>query len=518
MTRPGVARAAVNMGGATALSRGFGFARVLVVAAILGTTYLGNTFQAANSVSNVLFELLAAGALSAVLVPTFVTTLERGDDAEADRLASRLLGLALVVLGPITVVALLASPLIARVLSTGAPTAEIASQQRDLATFLLVFFLPQLLLYAFAAVATGLLYARRKFAITAIAPIASSLVIIGCMVAFRIATGPGPGLDLTLGERLLLAAAGTGGVVAFAGVLVVAARRAGFSCRPRWGARDDALRTLTRHSTWGVLLHANAGLLLGAALIAGNAVAGGVVAYQVAFVFFLAPYAVLAQPIHTTILPELAKEADAGDRSAFAHSTGWALDRMALLVIPVAAVLMAFSLPFMRVVSFGQAADSGPELLSAALAALAAGLLPYGALLLFARAFYALGDSRTPALAAIGAALVGVAVIAIGAPLTHGSARVALLGIGHSSAYLLGAVVLGLLLARRTGHGISLRTTALAVVGAGIPAVAGWFVVRAIAPEGRIGSAVLAGACSALILGCYGLTVRRWRHKAPAAT
>ena len=51
--------------------------RVLVVAAVLGTTYLGNAFQSANSVSNVLFELLAAGALSAVLVPTFVELLDR---------------------------------------------------------------------------------------------------------------------------------------------------------------------------------------------------------------------------------------------------------------------------------------------------------------------------------------------------------------------------------------------------------------------------------------------------------
>ena len=69
MTRRSVARAALGMGGATALSRACGFVRVLVIAAALGTTYLGNTFQATNSVSNVLFELLAAGALSAVLVP-----------------------------------------------------------------------------------------------------------------------------------------------------------------------------------------------------------------------------------------------------------------------------------------------------------------------------------------------------------------------------------------------------------------------------------------------------------------
>ena len=76
---------------------------MLVVAAVLGTTFLGNAFQAANSVSNVLFELVAAGALSAVLVPTFVQLLERGDDAEADRLGERACSaLALVGLGVVT--------------------------------------------------------------------------------------------------------------------------------------------------------------------------------------------------------------------------------------------------------------------------------------------------------------------------------------------------------------------------------------------------------------------------------
>ena len=65
-------RAAARMSVATLASRGVGFVKVWVIAAVLGATYLGNTYQASSSVSNVLFELLAAGALSAVLVPTFV--------------------------------------------------------------------------------------------------------------------------------------------------------------------------------------------------------------------------------------------------------------------------------------------------------------------------------------------------------------------------------------------------------------------------------------------------------------
>ena len=96
---------------ATLASRGVGFVQVWVIAAVLGTTYLGNTYQASSSVSNILFELLAAGALSAVLVPTFVDLFRAEDDAEAERLASGVLGLALAVMGVVSIVGIvLATP------------------------------------------------------------------------------------------------------------------------------------------------------------------------------------------------------------------------------------------------------------------------------------------------------------------------------------------------------------------------------------------------------------------------
>ena len=80
-----LSRSAAGMGAAAAVSRAFGGLRMVVIAAVLGTTFLGNTFQASNSVSNVLFELLAAGALSAVLVPTFVELFRRGRASDGPR-------------------------------------------------------------------------------------------------------------------------------------------------------------------------------------------------------------------------------------------------------------------------------------------------------------------------------------------------------------------------------------------------------------------------------------------------
>ena len=215
-------RAAAGMGIATAVSRGFGFVRILVIAAVLGTTYLGNAYQSSNSISNVLFELLAGGALSAVLVPTFVDLFDRGDQEEVERIAGRLLGLALAALAVVVVIGLALSPLIARLLTSGVSNEHIASQQRSLSSFLLLFFIPQILLYAVGAIAVAVLYAQRRLAVTAIAPIGLTVVVVTALGAFRALAGSNPGLSLSLPEKLTLALGGTLAVAAYVAIPTVA--------------------------------------------------------------------------------------------------------------------------------------------------------------------------------------------------------------------------------------------------------------------------------------------------------
>ncbi len=469
-TRSGTARAAAGMGAVTAVSRVLGFVRVLMVTAVLGTTSLGDAFQSANSVSNVLFELLAAGALSAVLVPTFVQLLDGDDEPGAERVAGGVLGVALAVLGPIVVIGVVFAPLLARALTIGVAS-DVAAAQQDLVTFLLRFFVPQVLLYAAGTIITAVLYAKRRFAITAAAPIGNTVVMVVCLALFRVVAGPDPGLDLTTTEKLLLVAAGTGGVLAFVGVLLGAGAASGFRLRPRWPGRDAQVGAVLRHSGWGVVLHTGAGLLLGAAIVTAAGVVGGVVAYQVGWVIFLAPYAVLAQPIHTAILPEMVTEARDAGRRQVAASLRWALERMALLVLPATAAMIALASPALRVVEFGQ---TDGQLLAAAVAGLAVGLYAYSAFLLLARGYYALGDSRTPGVVSLVSAGVGVVVMVVSAVLVDGTARIVLLGLGHSIAYTVGAGVLALGLTRRTAA--SLRPAALgriALVSA-VAGVGGW--------------------------------------------
>jgi putative peptidoglycan lipid II flippase len=119
-----------------------GLIRVVAVGGALGTTYLGNTYQSANLVSNLLFELLAAGILSSVLVPTFVALLDDGRREDAERLAGAVLGLALAVLGVVTVAGLIARPWIMRILTVAVADEAVRDAEVKLGGFLLWLFVP----------------------------------------------------------------------------------------------------------------------------------------------------------------------------------------------------------------------------------------------------------------------------------------------------------------------------------------------------------------------------------------
>jgi putative peptidoglycan lipid II flippase len=206
----------------------------------------------------------------------------------------------------------------------------------------------------------------------------------------------------------------------------------------------------------------------------------------------------------------------------FASSVRWALERMALLVLPVAAGMMALAATGLRVVTIGETGRSGASLIAAALVTLSIGLFPYGAFLLLARAFYALGDSRTPALAALGTSVVGVAVMLVGAIACDGTARIAVLGVGHTTTYVVGTLWLGTLLTRRIGQSIVPLGVARIAAIATIAGAAAWVVASAIGQgdHTRVTAVVasVAGAAvgGAIVLGAYrvlkvtaGLSARR---------
>jgi len=101
--------------------------------------------------------------------------------------------------------------------------------------------------------------------------------------------------------------------------------------------------------------------------------------------------------------------------------------------------------------------------------------------------------------------------------MTHGAARVAALGIGHSTAYLVGVIVLSIGWRRRTGRSIIPRHLPIAVAVATVVAVAVWVAMRALDPTGRLETVACLAFVGAAGTGVYALAIRHW-WRAPGAS
>lgn len=491
-----------------------GLLRVVAVGGALGTTYLGNTYQTANLVSNLLFELLAAGILSSVLVPPFVALLDEGRREEAEHLAGAVLGLALAVLGAVTVAGLVARPWIMRALTVAVSDEGVRDAEVRLGGFLLWVFVPQILFYAISSVATAVLHGTRRFAAAAFAPVANNLVVIATMVAFAILSAGDGGLDLPLSHRLVLALGTTAGVVAMAAVPVVALRRAGVRLRPRWDLRLPALRALGRAGIWGVVYLTMSQLLVAVTLVLANRVEGGVVAYHIAFTTFLLPFAILAHPVLTTVYPGLAADAHAGRWAGFAEALGRGARSIAFLILPAAALLVALAGPGLRLIELGELDEAGSRLVAAALAAYALGLAGYAGLHLLTRASYAAGDTRTPALVNAAVAVAGSVLMAALSAMASGTGRMVAIGVAHSVAMVAGAVALGVLLRRRVGVPWAVGATlARSLSGAVVAGLAARVVADLMPSTGRLGAVLAVGLGGLAGVGAY-LAVE-WALRAP---
>jgi putative peptidoglycan lipid II flippase len=503
VTRRTLARAALAVAAVTVVARVVGFLRIAVFARTVGTTPLGDTYQTANTLPNILFEIVAGGALAAAVVPVIAGSAEDREHTRA--VASGLLTWVVVLLLPVTLLGMVAARPLMTLLAGGTADPGLRAAKVDVGARMLLVFLPQVVLYGAGVVLSGVLQAHRRFVGPAVAPLLSSVVVVGVYVTYRsMALSPGSLERLTRGEELLLAGGTTLGVAVLSLSLLVPLRRLGLRLRPSLslpvgvGAR---VRRLAVAAVAGVVAQQ---LALAVVLRLCNVEPGAVVVHQIALTLYLLPWAVLAVPIATTAFPALSSAASSGDVARFGAVTASSLRAVLLAMAYAAAVLAAAAGPLSSLVAGAQPAvrTVPTSALPHAVVAFAPGLVGYGVLALLTRALYALDRGRAVALATVCGFGVAAGLAVAFVALAPSSDRVAAVGAANS----VGMTVAGVLLVaavRRSSPGAlsgSLPTLAVAVPAGVVAAVCGSFASRA---GSSVVGAVLGGLVASAVFAAF---------------
>jgi putative peptidoglycan lipid II flippase len=451
-TVQGIAGAALLISVLTLLARVTGFGRTLVFTNAVGAGSTADTYLAANNVPNIVFEVVAGGALASLVVPMLAGGIAAGDTVQVRRTASALLGWTLLVLVPLAaLLALLAHPIASALLGAdGDDPAKV-----DLAARFLLVFAPQVVLYGIAVVLTGVLQAHRRFAGPALAPLLSSVVVAAAYLLFA---GIGGGRDvpgLSRPAELVLGVGTTLGVVALALSLVLPLRGLRLGLRPTLRFPVGAAPRVRRLALAGVLTLAGQQLVAVVAIRLANAGApdGTQTVYFAAMTIFLLPWAALAVPLATSAYPGMTERAELGDEAGYRR----ALAPAAVLTVVTAAVaaagLVAVSGPLARVFLTSAADRDQAASLAPTIAAFAPGLVGYGLVALLSRALYARGLWRAPTVCVAGGWLVAVAADVVLARLVPAQDRATALGAGHSVGVTVAGLALLVVVRRAAGPG-----------------------------------------------------------------
>lgn len=492
----------------TLVARVVGVTRWIAFSHAVGATCIGQVYVTVNMVPNVLFEVAAGGALAAVAVPLVARQLHLGDEERADRIASALLGWCLVVLLPLALVlALLAGPITALLLAGSPDTAGCVPQDAQATgRLMLLLFVPQVVLYGLGIVFAGVLQAHRRFFAAALAPLLSSVVVIGVYLAFGALFDPTVPLAQVPTRAVVLLAGGTTvGVAALSLPLLVPMARLGGRWRPTLRFGTDTGRVAGALAVAGVLAVAAQQIFAVVVLLTTNITGvGGITVWTYAQTVYLLPYAVLVVPLATAAFPRLTDDPVAAVRTL----------RQTLLAATVAAVAGAGALIAAReqIGTVFLALDAGRdgagrealEALPATIGLLAPGLIGFALVAVLTRALYAV---QRPREAAAGSVL-GWAVAAMVPLLVVGSAVadtvgeiLMLLALSSSVGMTISGVVL-VVLTRRAWGSAALRgwARALGSAGAGaVVAVLGWEVL-AIEPQGWFGALVWGTAAGVVVV------------------
>jgi len=492
-----VTRATGIIGSATLLSRIFGYARDMALAAFLGTGMASDAFFVAFRIPNLLRRLFAEGSLTIAFVPVFLERLQNQGREDAFAMARSALRLLSAILVGVTLLGILFSPEIVYVMGFG--FADIP-EKFDLTVTLTRIMFPYVFFVCLVALAMGILNALDHFAAPAVSPVLLNIAMITSLWAVAMITD-----DPALRAMGLAWGVIAGGVLQLALQVPFLARQGLFFWH-KASLYHPALKKvglLMLPAVFGAAVH-QVNIIIGT-LLATLLPEGSVSYLYYADRLVEFPLGVFGISAAMAVLPSISRQAAAGDFEAVKDTFGYSMRMILFISFPAMVGLIVLREPIVALLfEHGRFDAQATALTADALLYYATGLWAFSAVRIVVSTFYALSDTKTPVVMAAIAICVNTAlsVILMG-PLVHGG-----LALATSIASMVNLLLLLRALQARLGH-VGLMRVARSAVKSGLASVlmglTVWAAARLLIPQEAHSFVLLLGiiGCIAVGIACF---------------
>jgi putative peptidoglycan lipid II flippase len=449
-------RASGIMAIGTILSRITGFFRAILGVAVLGTALLADTYNVANTMPNILYNLLVGGALTAIFVPQLVRSFqdEDGGDGFASRLVTTISGILLL----LVVIGVIFAPALVRLYAPEFSTQGFEAENQIAIAFTR-YCLPQIFFLGLFTMLGQVANSRGSFAPLMWAPIANNLVVIAVFAGVLVLQESIAIGTITDFQIQLLGWGTTLGIVVQALILIPVVKKSGIRLRVKFGLHGLGKSFSLAGWTLVYVLISQLGYLVTVNVATSAAVRSaqegittgvGFTPFTSAYYIMLLPYSIVTISIVTALLPHLSKLAIEKDVEEVRKQLIRAIKMVGVITVPSSVALFFFGPMMTESLYFGISLEDS-RYIGQVLSALSLGLVAFSINLILIRGFNAFEDTRTQVISILIINVISVALSYLFLETLNSQQVTIGLGVAFSASYIVGLFITLSLLKKHTG-------------------------------------------------------------------
>ena len=449
-------RASGVMAIGTILSRITGFFRAILAVAVLGTALLADSYNVANTMPNILYNLLVGGALTAIFVPQLVRSFsdEDGGHGFASRLVTTISGILLL----LVLVGVIFAPYLVKLYAPEFAT-DGFEREFSIEVAFTRYCLPQIFFLGLFTMLGQVANARGSFAPLMWAPIANNLVVIVIFSGVLFLQESISVENITDAQIQLLGWGTTLGIVVQALILIPVVKKSGIRLRPIFGVAGLGKSFSLAGWTLVYVLISQLGYLITVNVATSAAVrsaqAGittgvGFTPFTSAYYIMLLPYSIVTISIVTALLPHLSKLAIDKNVEEVKKQLIRAIRMCGVVTVPSSVALLLFGSLMTEVLYFGISLDDS-RYIGYVLSALSLGLVAFSINLVLIRGFNAFEDTKTQVVSILIINIISSALSYVFLATLKSEFVTIGLGVAFAVSYILGLFVTIALLKKHTG-------------------------------------------------------------------